>query len=182
MSPGGGAACQRSTDHPKRWKGLGLRAYSVFAAAVEQPCREGPWWRGLGSLVAATCEGVSGGDLWGKEGVDGGGERRLECEGEERLQDLGEKARKIGVTGREAPSVRTLFFRVLGLLFSFALAPVRPPGAKKSFPVGARDSRSVVLTPSGTVKLSWPGQPSRREYCTPMGENLAGVVRRDYRL
>jgi len=63
MSPGGGAACQRSTDHPKWWKGLGLRAYSVFAAAVEQPCREGPWWRGLGSLVAATCEGVGGGDL-----------------------------------------------------------------------------------------------------------------------
>ena len=35
----------------------------------------------------------------------------------------------------------------LGQLFSFALAPVRLPGAKKSFPVGARDSRSVVLTP-----------------------------------
>ena len=37
----------------------------------------------------------------------------------------------------------TRFFSVslcrvgLGLLFSFALAPVRPPGAKKSFPVGA---------------------------------------------
>ena len=42
----------------------------------------------------------------------------------------------------------------LGLLFSFALVLVRPPGAKKSFPVGARDSRSVVLTPSSTVKLS----------------------------
>ena len=60
--------------------------------------------------MAATCEGVDGGDLRGKEGVDGGGERRLECEGEERLRDLGEKARKIGVTGREAPSVRALFF------------------------------------------------------------------------
>jgi len=93
----------------------------------------------------------------------------LECEGEERLRDVGEKARKIGVTGREAPSVRTLFFRVLGLLFSFALAPVRPPGAKKSFPVGARDSRSVVLTPCHGSRRT--GRTEERS------QTLAGPVR-----
>ena len=88
MSSGGGAACRWSIDQPKWWKGLGLRAYSVFASAVERTCREGPWWRPPArESTAVTCEGIGGGDLRGSrrrrpataatcEGVGGGDLRR----------------------------------------------------------------------------------------------------------
>ena len=88
MSSGGGAACRWSIDQPKWWKGLGLRAYGVFASAVERTCREGPWWRPPArESTAVTCEGIGGGDLRGSrrrrpataatcEGVGGGDLRR----------------------------------------------------------------------------------------------------------
>ena len=83
----------------------------------------------------------------------------------ERLPHLGEKEREIWSDRLAREAARrplfALFFSVflcrVVLATAFqpkmisALAPVRPASHKKRFPFDAPDSRSVVLTPSGTI-------------------------------